>query len=406
MVQTAFITCNQTSAYNTMDAEKYINFKTAEDFILDKAFVSWVLHPESENSPFWESFITDYPEKETYIRDAAFIIRSLQPIEPDVHQEQLDKILIRISNRDRQKKYALRQWLRYAAGIAVLTAIGGLIWLAVNTKNKFPLEVVNNPVLKGKIILANGLVHEFDSEQTTIKQSATGNLTINSDTIKNLPTEKTLEMNQIIIPYGQRSDITLSDGTHIWLNSGSQLSYPTEFSGKTREVLLSGEAFFDVKPNPDKPFFVTTRELKIRVLGTSFNVSAYDEDVTAQTILVTGKVTAGKNNLLAQTIELAPGERLTYEKSKGSISKDKVDVRLYASWVNGYLIIENMPITEVLRKVQRYYNQDISTGEGLERITFSGKLDLKDDISEVLANISFASSVTVKVDNGTFNVIK
>ena len=296
--------------------------------------------------------------------------------------------------------------MKYAAGIALLLGVGSLIWMAINTKSQFPIKVSGDPVLKGKIILSNGLVHEFDTEQTIIKQSATGKVTINSDTIQNLPAEKVLAMNQVIIPYGQRSEITLADGTHIWLNSGSQLSYPTEFTGKTREVLLSGEAFFDVTPNPAKPFYVITRDIKIRVLGTSFNVSAYDEDVTAQTILVTGKISAGKNNLFAQTIDLVPGERMVYEKSSENILKDNVDVKLYASWVNGYLIIENMPITEVLRKVQRYYNQSISTGEGLEKITFSGKLDLKDDITDVLANISFASSVNVSENNGTFNVKK
>ena len=389
-----------------MDAEKYINFNTTEDFILDKEFVSWILYPIDEMDQFWDSFIHDHPEKEAVIRESALIIRSLQPVEPDVSDEKLNEILLLVKSQSRPKFRVAYQLMKYAAGILLLLGIGSLIWFQVNTKNQFPIKVSGDPVLKGKIILSNGLVHEFDSEQTIIKQSATGNVTINNDTIENLPDEKALAMNQIIIPYGQRSEITLADGTHIWLNSGSQLSYPTEFSGKTREVLLSGEAFFDVSPNPAKPFDVVTRDIKIRVLGTSFNVSAYDEDVTAQTILVTGKVSAGKNNLFAQTIELVPGERMVYEKSSENILKDKVDVKLYSSWVNGYLIIENMPITEVLRKVQRYYNQNITTEEGLERITFSGKLDLKENISDVLANISFASSVTISVNNGTFNVKK
>ena len=389
-----------------MDAEKYINFTTTEDFVLDKEFVIWVLHQENERDQFWGSFILEHPEKEIFVTEAVLIIMSVQPIETEVPQEQLDKILIRIKNRDLPKFQVAYRWMKYAAGIAALIAIGGFIWLTVNTKNSFPLEVVNNPVLKGKIILANGLVHEFNTEQTIIRQSATGNVTVNNDTIQNLPVEKVMAMNQVIIPYGQRSEITLADGTHIWLNSGSQLSYPTDFSGKTREVLLAGEAFFDVAHNPAKPFYVITRDIKIRVLGTSFNVSAYDEDVTAQTILVTGKINAGKNNLFTHTIELEPGERMVYEKNSENILKDKVDVVQYSSWINGYLIFENIPITEVLRKVQRYYNQNIATEEGLERITFSGKLDLKENIADVLSNISFASSVTISVNNGTFKVKK
>ncbi len=122
-------------------------------------------------------------------------------------------------------------------------------------------------------------------------------------------------MNQIIIPYGKRSDITLADGTHIWLNSGSQLSYPSEFKTDSREVYLSGEAFFDVKANPNKPFYVITRDIKIKVLGTRFNVSSYNEDNTTQTVLLKGKVTTGKNKIFAQTIDLMPGERMIYDKT-------------------------------------------------------------------------------------------
>ena len=211
-------------------------------------------------------------------------------------------------------------------------------------------------------------------------------------------------MNRIIIPYGKRSDITLADGTHIWLNSGSQLSYPSEFKSDSREVFLSGEAFFDVQSNPDKPFYVVTQNIRIKVLGTRFNVSSYNEDNTTQTVLVEGKVVAGTNKLFAKTIDLVPGERMIYDKSNENLSKDRVDVRLFASWVSGYLIFENEPITEVYKKLERYYNQQIAIEGSLEQITFSGKLDLKDNIKDVLENMSFASSVNVLENNGSFTI--
>jgi len=198
----------------------------------------------------------------------------------------------------------------------------------------------------------------------------------------------------------------LADGTHIWLNSGSQLSYPTRFKGDSREVYLLGEAFFEVKANPDKPFYVITSDIRIKVLGTSFNVSSYSEDNTVQTVLLKGKVTAGKNKLFASSIELVPGERLTYDKSKSNLSKDKVDVQLYSSWINGYLVFKNIPITEVFTKLKRFYNQDISVDEGLEKITFSGKLDLGDNLKDVLRNIAFASSVNVEEKNDSFLIKK
>lgn len=374
-----------------MKEEKYLKY-TTEDFVLDKAFSFWVLNPDKENGLFWEKLIREHPEKTDQIKNAKLIIKSLQPMEPEVTEQQLNKILQNIKTHPKTIKLVRFKWVKYAAGIALLLAMGGLIWISVQTKDRFPLEAGIESTLKGKVILANGATREFDTEQTTIKQSSSGELTINNDTITIQPGKVNLAMNRIIIPYGKRSDILLSDGTHIWLNSGSQLSYPVKFTTDSREVYLSGEAFFDVKSNPDKPFFVITRDIKIKVTGTSFNVTSYDEDNTTQTVLVKGRITAGKNKLFAKSMELFPGERLTYYKGNESLARDKVDVRLYDSWVNGYLIFDNIAITEIYRKLERYYNQPVVRIEGDEKITFSGKLDLKNNIKDVLENISFATS--------------
>lgn len=384
-----------------MEKRQYLKY-TTEDFILDREFSGWVINPDKESDQFWNSFIQEYPEKGDLIRNAALIIKSLQPITQEVPQQRLNAIFQKISQSS--KSIALNYYspLKYVAGIALLIATGSLIWLSVQNKHQFPIEVASGPMLKGKIILSNGATREFDTEQTTLKQTASGSLTLNDDTIADHSKNTTTAMNQIIIPYGKRSEITLADGTHIWLNSGSQLSYPSEFKTDSREVFLSGEAFFDVMANPTKPFFVITRDVKIKVLGTSFNVSSYNEDNTTQTVLVNGKVSAGKNKLFAKTIDLTPGERMIFDKINDQLSKEHVNVELYASWVKGYLVFDNVPITEVYKKLGRYYNQTILTEDGLEKITFSGKLDLKDNIKDVLDNISFASPVKVFEKNGTF----
>lgn len=387
-----------------MRTDKFKKYHATEDFILDKDFTYWVLHPNGELDMFWDSFINEHPERETQIRDAVLIIKSLQPFQQEIPQQRLNAILQKLKRPDEKVKFNRFNYLKYAAGIAIIAAISSLIYLSVYNRNQFPIEVANDLALKGKVILADGSTKEFDSEQTPIKQTTSGNLIVNEDTIKvNLNQAKTA-MIQIIMPYGKRSDIVLADGTHIWLNSGSQLSYPAKFKKDSREVYLSGEAFFDVKPIPDKPFYVITREIKIKVLGTSFNVSSYAEDNTVQTVLVKGKITAGKNGLLAGTTDLLPGERLTYYKNKSNLLKDKVDVQLYYSWINGYLEFKNEPIAEVFMKLERFYNKDIAIEDGLEKITFSGKLDLKDNFKEVLENIAFASSVKVREENGSFTI--
>lgn len=390
----------------TMETEKFINYQTITDFILDKEFTYWVLHPNEELDSFWESFIIEHPEKEYQIRDAVLIIKSLQPIQQEVPQQKLDIIFQKVQPSGKKVKFNWNAGLKYAAAIAILISVGSLIYLSVQTKKQFPIEAANDMFLKGKVILSNGITKEFDTEQTTIQQTSSGNLSINSDTI-DINLDQTIStMIEVIIPYGKRSEIALADGTHIWLNSGSHLSYPSKFKSGSREVYLSGEAFFDVKTNHDQPFYVITRDIKIKVLGTSFNVSSYAEDNTVQTVLLKGKVTAGKNKLFASTIDMIPGERLTYDKNNSNLSKDKVDVKLYSSWVNGYLVFSNMPITEVFTKLERYYNQLISVEDGLEKITFSGKLNLSDNLKDVLENIAFASSVNVEKKNGSFIIKK
>jgi hypothetical protein len=387
-----------------MNTDNKVGYKSTEDFILDKKFSLWVLNPDDELDTYWGLFLAAHPEKEDQIRDAVRIIKAFQPVEPAIPEYRLNKILEKVLLLNQQRFLGRYHQLRHAAVWALVIGVAGLIMLSVPTKDKFPLTADNTTIQKGKVILSNGVTHEFNSEQSVITHSSSGHLTINNDTV-NLSGDPNnslkSSMNQIIIPFGQRSEVTLEDGTHIWLNSGSRLSYPSEFKDDSREVYLIGEAFFEVTTDARKPFFVNTPDFKIKVLGTKFNVCSYNDDPTVQTVLLEGKVSAGKNSLFAGMVDMVPGERLVYEKTENKLVSDKVDVQLYTSWINGYLVFKNEPTTEVFKKLERHYNQIIKTDPGLEKITFSGKLDLKDHLKEVLENISFASSVRVIEENGT-----
>lgn len=384
--------------------KNYESYST-EDFVLDKEFAHWVLFPDDASDLFWESFQKTHPGKINTIKEAALIINSLRPVEEVIPEEKLDQIFDKIKRRHISPRRISSLIVRYAAAIMLLLTVGTAVWYLARNNDPFPIEASLHSPQKGKIILSNGSVQEFKTEKTIIRHTATGQLAINDDTIHVSETETSKEnkgLIQIIIPYGKRSEITLADGTHIWLNSGSQLSYPSSFDKKTREVYLSGEAFFDVAPDKTKPFDVVTTDITIRVLGTRFNVSSYKEDKTTQTVLLEGKVRAGKNSFMAPTFDLNPGERIVFDKNDDNLTKEKVDVNLYASWINGYLIFENEPTTVVFKKLERYYNQRIMAGEKLDKITFSGKLDLRDNIRDVLENIAFASQVTVNEENGQF----
>lgn len=391
-----------------MNFEKYILY-TTDEFVLDNGFIAWILHPNKESDLFWAGFLAGHPEKRDLVKEAAFIIKALQPVEEEIPAERFDDILGRIQSKSNgQRKRVLLNALKYAAVVAGVIGITGIYYLLNLKQNPFPLaSLATEAVGKGKIILPDGSSVEFDAKETVIRQTAAGKLLINSDTVTSFAqaaTKVVSALNQVIIPYGKRSQVTLPDGSHIWLNSGSQLSYPPEFTGNSREVYLSGEAFFDVIPDPRKPFFVITKDIKIRVLGTRFNVFAYNEEQSTQTVLLEGKVTIGKNSFLAKTEVMEPGERVVYHKKDEKFLKDKVDVNYYTSWLYGYLIFENEPTPEVFKKLERYYNQTIVLENGLDNISFSGKLDLKEDIKDVLESITYASSVRITREGSCYLV--
>jgi transmembrane sensor len=390
-----------------MNDRKYIAY-TTEKFVLDDDFMHWVLHPDEESDRFWEEFLLRYPEKKKEIEEAVYIIRSIRAVEPVVPSRKL--------KYDRSEKQTVlkpiskigQRLIRIAAVFVLIVTLGGVFYYFRYYREKFPIELVKGELTeKGKVILPDGTVSEFETKETRIQQTVMGELTINDDTV--LLRGKEVEsgepaMAQVIIPYGKRSEIILADGTKIWLNAGSTLSYPVRFTGNSREVYLSGEAFFEVSTDRSKPFYVITGDLRIKVTGTRFNVTSYNDDIVTQAVLVEGRIEAAKNRLFGRSVELSPGERIVYDRKENKIKKDKVDTELYTSWVNGYLILENEPVEEIFKKLERYYDKKIVV-EGLSgQYRFTGKLNLAEDLEKVLKNVAFSASFTVESKNDVYRV--
>ncbi|MBI9060687.1 MAG: FecR domain-containing protein [Marinilabiliaceae bacterium] len=160
---------------------------------------------------------------------------------------------------------------------------------------------------------------------------------------------------------GQSSKATLPDGTVVWLNSESKLEYSTQFGiGNVRDVKLLGEAFFDVTKDSVKPFQVLTREVTVKVLGTSFNVEAYDGENVATT-LVEGKVELD-NQAGIKLADLKPGHQAIYSSIDKKVELQEVDTEYYASWKDGYVTFSNVRLEEIAPKLERFYNVDIEFG--------------------------------------------
>ncbi|QDH81313.1 DUF4974 domain-containing protein [Echinicola soli] len=193
--------------------------------------------------------------------------------------------------------------------------------------------------------------------------------------------------------YGQKSTITLSDGSTVRLNSGSKLTYPKEFGDSSRLVVLEGEAFFDVVPDADRPFLIRSGELTTKVLGTSFNIHAFPEDDIQQVAVRTGTVQVYVADGDLEAITLAPGKVAHFVKETGNWKIETVDPEHIAYWARGYLYFDNEPLAEVLKELGRWYGVVI---EVEDPAVLNCRITLKqrdENLKNILNIIKFATHV-------------
>lgn len=207
---------------------------------------------------------------------------------------------------------------------------------------------------------------------------------------------KQIELTEEFVPKGEQKQITLPDGTLTYLNSGTLLIYPKEFRGNNRSVYLVGEAYFDVKTDKRHPFVVKTNYLKVKVLGTKFNIHAYSEDKKTITTLEAGWVIVQKANN-SNTITLAPNEQLEYDNSTGNFNKKVIDAFLYSGWIKGELNFIGMTLQDIFSTIERIYNIHIIvpphlTTTDVYTIKFKHKVPLKDlmnIVTKTIGNIDY-----------------
>lgn len=183
-----------------------------------------------------------------------------------------------------------------------------------------------------------------------------------------------LANNIIEMEWGQMSKMTLSDGTHVWLNAGTTFEYPPDFNSKQRLVKLDGEAQFKVAHNDKLPFVVKTESGIIKVLGTTFNVSSYEDDPELIVTLIEGKVTVENGNGDYLTT-LNPSQQLSVNKLSGKAKLKEVDTKFYSSWIDGKIVLEDTKLSDLTIILKRWYNVDIRLeGEGTGNIKISGTI--------------------------------
>ena len=235
-------------------------------------------------------------------------------------------------------------------------------------------------------------------------------------------------VNEIYVPYGSKSHLTLNDGTKIWLNSGSHLRYSEYTNAPAREVYLEGEAFFDVSKKENSPFIVNTSSVRVKVLGTKFNVKSYPSEKTIETTLVTGKVEIEELNPLShkvKTITLKPNQKATFIKSTNELNLhektaptryaplktskspeiiEKVNPVMYTSWKDQKLVFNNERLESLTVKLERWYNVNITLKDTILRdYRYTGKFE-KENIEQALKALELATPLKYKIEKNNIEI--
>lgn len=372
------------------------NSYLAEDFILDDDFREIVRSSLFNND--LNDLLENLPEKKDEIDLAISVLQGLEtrlyPQSEERKAELWNELL-----KTQQVKSSIPMWFKIAASFLLLISIQLFFYFMPDHRlgqdEVASNENFSNRSNEAQLILANGKRVAISSNYSKVEISADGSGILLNDSSDISQPDDAIGLNQMIVPYGKRSTITLCDGTKVWINSGSKLLFPASFRGNSREVSLEGEALFEVSKNPEKPFYVKTGNFKLKVYGTIFNVQAYHLEKESNVVLVEGKVSMNSNDKSSEEVFLSPKQKATILEGENNFTIERVEnTEFYTAWTQGYLTFWNEDVKNVLRRVSRYYNVDIKIElpSNIEKIY--GKLDLKDDIVRVLNGIAFLSKTT------------
>ena len=331
-----------------------------EDFLQDEEFKRWVQNPDTESEIFWKNWLISHPNQRETILKARELLLALDfeatvPDEEDYKEVLLNILKGEASTSMAQKQVGARP--NYFANLhTMITRLAGVI-----------------------IILIATLVVYIQTREQPVP-------------LIQAPVKYITKEN----PRGQKSQISLPDGTVLWLNSESRLTYPEKFTARQRIVELKGEAFFEVAKEHTRPFVVQMNNLHVVALGTSFNISAFPEDQNVAVSLVSGKVLV-KENISTKDLHkphfedvvLAPGEKLLYDLQDFSIRKSYYDFKSDIVWKDGTIYFENASFREVKNKLERWFNVKIILKNGVgQQWNYSGEFQ-RESLDRILQRIGF-----------------
>lgn len=294
------------------------------------------------------------------------------------------------------------------------------VWLFIQGKD---IQQKKQPVIqevaeivpgenKARLIMEDGEIVDlldsngkiFKSEEGVILNDSLQGLSYRLMSGDTLPKKE--RFNVLQVPTGGFYRLELADGTKVWLNAETELRYPVYFVGNERNVYLKGEAYFEVAKDVNRPFRVFVGDAEVKVLGTSFNISAYPEEYTVTTTLVEGSV-GFRSGSEGHEIRLKPGFQCRMNVADGSVSTEKVDVSVYTAWVNGKFIFRFMNLESIMRQLQRWYGfETIYLDPEVRNYEFRGAIERESKIEDVFRAIELTTDVKFSIDGQTVKVAR
>lgn len=320
-----------------------------------------------------------------------------------------------------QEKKVITLWPRIAVAASIALLFGAGLFYFTKSESivkQENIQVVEKPKEiapggnRGILTLSNGkqivlsdvsskdIIAKEDQDEVTIKMDANGVITYvinpNADTAK----EDANSFNTLSTPTGGQYNIVLADGTKVFLNAVSSIKYPTQFNGDQRIVEFEGEAYFEVAKNKNKPFLVKSDKQTIEVLGTHFNVNAYNNESAVKTTLLEGSVAVSSKN---QKAILKPGQQSKVSESSTKIGVKEVDTEAAIAWKNGRFKFDNADLKSVMKQLERWYGIKVEYRGDVSDVRFNGGTFRNKNLSEVLKVLEL-SNIKFKVEGKTIIV--
>lgn len=392
---------------------------SVEDFLADESFQRYCLGSDAEAVRFWAAVLQAEPGLEPRFQEAVQWYGVLSAQQGNL-QQQTERLLQRVQNDSTisfRPRSRYRLWWAAAAMLLVM-ASGAYFLINQGSQTKIATAAPQQPALQNDMAPGGNkaILTLADGSSVVLDTAANGALAHQGSVVvmklngqlaydkQNNAAPGEVLYNTIQTPRGGQYQLILADGTKVWLNAESTLRFPTAFKGMERRVELKGEGYFEVAHDAAMPFVVTRDETAVTVLGTHFNIMAYDDEPAMKISLLQGSVRVSRGG---KELLLKPGQQAVVDgRSSGIALQEDVDMDHVVSWKNGLFDFDNDPLPVVMRQLSRWYNAQVNYTGAVPEGHYTGAIRRQANLSEVLKMLELAGGVQFSIEGKAIAVRK